>query len=470
MRPRPSLLLIMVGAALGLLFAGFSTFDFAQHLDRQVHGVHCSFLPGLTGTQVGESGCQAVMISPYSSLFRAKLWGGIPISLPAMSVFAFLLFFAAEVALSRRQGDRRATGFLALATVLPAAASAVMALVALIEVGSMCKLCVGIYLASALCLLGGVLVWRRARRAEGNADGWAALMRRADAPKSGEPAWVAGEAEVEPVPVPEAPMDSAPGPSPAPATAAVGAGYLGFAFALGVVFVALPVAAYVASAPDQARFVGSCGALENPGDPYATHVPLDPHPGGAPTLEILDPLCPACRAFDLRLAAAGLADKLDRKAALFPLDNTCNWMVGSAIHPGACAVSEAVLCAGARASLVVSWAFEQQERIREAAARDPKAAGRMVAARFPELAGCMGSAEVRSRLNKSLRFAVRNHLPVLTPQIYVAGVKLCDEDVDLGLDFALSRMLEQFRQGTLERTQLPAAGAVSPAAAGKVTP
>jgi len=170
LRPRLPLLLVGVGAALGLLFAGFSTFDFVQHLDRQVHGVHCSFLPGLTGTQAGESGCQAVMMSPYSSWFRSNMWGGIPISLPAMSVFAFLLFFTCEVALSRRQRDRRAAGFLALATALPAAASAVMAFIAVREVGAMCKLCVGIYLASALGLLGGLLLWRRARRA-GDAPG-----------------------------------------------------------------------------------------------------------------------------------------------------------------------------------------------------------------------------------------------------------------------------------------------------------
>ena len=44
---------------------------------------------------------------------------------------------------------------------------------------------------------------------------------------------------------------------------------------------------------------------------------------------------------------------------------------------------------------------------------------------------------------------VSNQLPVLAPQLYVAGVKLCDEDVDLGLSFALSRMLSAYRDGTL---------------------
>lgn len=448
MKSRWSLLLVVLGAGLGLLFAGFSTFDFAQHLDRQIHGVHCSFLPGFTGTQAGESGCQAVMMSPYSSLFRSNLWGGIPISLPAMSVFAFLLFFAGEIVLARRKGDRRATGFLALATVLPASVSAVMAFIAMREVGAMCKLCVGIYAASALGLLGALLLWLRARRAGGE-DEWAELVRRADAPRPGEPAWVASEAGNEPPPEPQ--VDGRPAGAP------VGAGYLCFAFVLGLVFVAVPVAAYVATAPDHSRFVAACGTLEDPGDPYRTLVPMETHTGGAPTIEVLDPLCPACRAFEVRLKAAGLSTKLDRKAALFPLDNACNWMVDRAIHPGACAVSEAILCAGARSSEVVAWAFEHQDRIREAAARDGDAARRMVTARFPELRSCLGSAEVRSRINKSLRWAVRNHLPVLTPQLYVAGVKLCDEDVDLGLDFALSRMLELFRNGALAGASLPPA-------------
>jgi hypothetical protein len=152
---------------------------------------------------------------------------------------------------------------------------------------------------------------------------------------------------------------------------------------------------------------------------------------------------------------------MDRKAALFPLDNSCNWMVKSAIHAGACKVSEAVLCAGDRAGEVVSWAFENQDEIRTAAAKDGQAAQRMVTARFPALASCLGSAQVRARLNKSLRWAVRNRLAVLTPQLYVGGARLCDEDVDLGLDFALSRMIERQRQGTLKATPAPAAPAVA---------
>src|ERR1041384_4309387 len=122
MRRQPWLLLVLVGATVGLVFAAVSTYDFVQHLDRQVHSLHCSFIPGVTHS--GESGCQVAMMSPYSSVFRTSVWGGVPIALPAMSVFAFLLFYALDLMMSRRKDDPRATGLLALATVLPAATSA----------------------------------------------------------------------------------------------------------------------------------------------------------------------------------------------------------------------------------------------------------------------------------------------------------------------------------------------------------
>jgi hypothetical protein len=48
---------------------------------------------------------------------------------------------------------------------------------------------------------------------------------------------------------------------------------------------------------------------------------------------------------------------------------------------------------------------------------------------------------VKTKLNRSMRWVVQNELPVITPQLYVDGVKLCDADTDLGLDWALSRLL-----------------------------
>lgn len=401
---------VLVGALAGLVFAGVSTYDFVQHLDRQVHSLHCSFIPG-AGAEAGASGCQAAMMSPYSSVLRTSIWGGIPISLPAMAVFAFILFYGIDLLLSRRKDDPRATAFLALACTLPALASITMLVISLTKLGTTCKLCVGIYIASALCLTGAIALWRRA------------AGERATKPETVGTSKHGTSLEIQ--------VD-------APSTSN---GFLGAMFGTGVGFVAVPIVLYVAMAPDHGRFIGTCGQLDKPEDTYGVMVPVK-RGGKTPALEILDPLCPACKAFEQRLESSGLAGKLDRRAILFPLDTTCNWMITENTHPGACTVSEAVLCAGDRAPEVIAWAFEVQERVRTETKADPAAAERIVEQRFPELAACVGSPEAKSRLNKSLRWAVANNIRVLTPQLFVDNVKLCDEDVDIGLDYALSRMID----------------------------
>jgi hypothetical protein len=332
-----------------------------------------------------------------------------------MAVFGFLGFYAVDLLLTRRQGDPRATAFLALACGLPAAASLGMLIISATKLGTACKLCIGIYVASTACLVGAIVLWRRAVRA----------------------------------PALEGPPASNQ--------------FLASMFGLGVLFVAVPVTLYFALAPDNSRFVGTCDALTHPDDSYGVMVPLEKATSKAvPALEILDPLCPACKAFEQRLQASSFAERLDRKAILFPLDTTCNWMITETTHPGACTVSEAVLCAGDRAPDVIAWAFEAQDRIRDEAKADPSAAARIVKQRFPDLASCVGSPEARSRLNKSLRWAVSNNIRVLTPQLFVDKVKLCDEDVDLGLDFALNVMLERHDHGALAASVPPAAASSKP--------
>ncbi len=427
MRPPAWLVVVLVGAALGLLFAGVSTYDFVQHLDRQVHSLHCSFIPGM-GHSDGTSGCQVAMMSTYSSIMRTRVWGGIPISLPAMAVFAFLVFYGLDILLTRRTGDRRATGFLTLATALPAATSLVMLMISVTKLGTACKLCIGIYISSALCIIGALIGWRKAVHGGALAES-----------KGSGAQLVAVEAE--------------------PATT----GFLAGMFGVGVAFVLVPVMLYLVIAPDHSKFVGTCDGLTHPDDSYGVMVRVDKGmTGGAPALEVLDPLCPACKAFEERLQASGFADKLDRKAILFPLDSSCNWMITETTHPGACTVSEAVLCAGDQAPEVIAWAFEVQDQIRAEAKTDPAAAARIVGRRFPKLASCIGSPEAKSRLNKSLRWAVSNNIRVLTPQLFVDNVKLCDEDVDLGLEYALTIMLERHERGTLAQSAPTPAPAAKP--------
>lgn len=406
MRPHPLTALLLLAALAGFAFASVSTYDFAAHLDRQVHGIHCSFFPGLGPAETANTGCHVTLMSPYSSVMRTSVWGGVPISLPAMSVFAFLAFWAAWLALRGRDRDPNATLFTLAAVSLPAFMSVIMAFISLSTLHAACKLCIGIYLSSATAFVCGLLLWMQAR----------ANPYRGDAP--------------------------------------VSFGVLGLAFGLGVLFVALPVTTYAISAPDFEHFVGSCGQLQHRDDQVL--VPIGPQ--GRPTnmIEVLDPLCPSCRGFETRFSGLEVQSQISRKALLFPLDNACNWMIGDAIHPGACAVSEAMLCARERADQVLAWAFENQEDIVTAARNDPKTgAARMVTAKFPDLASCVGSAAARAKLNLSLRSAVKNHLQVLTPQVFIDGMRLCDEDTDLGLDYALPRLIERARNN-------PAAASAAP--------
>src|SRR4029077_943855 len=126
----------------------------------------------------------------------------------------------------------------------------------------------------------------------------------------------------------------------------------------------------------------------------------------------------------------------------------------------------AVLCAGARAPEVIKWAFEVQDQIRTDSKNDPAAAERYVKAKFPDLASCVGSPDARSRLNKSLRWSVANNIHVLTPQLFVDNVKLCDEDVDLGLEYALSIMLDRHARGQLVAPTTTPAGSAAGSAMG----
>ncbi len=397
--------ILLLACLAGLVFASVSTFDFAQHLDRQEHQLHCSFIPGQhTEAAPGESlGCQVTMMSPYSSVLRSAVWGGVPVSLPAMGVFAFLAFRAIDLFGRRGRARRSSAALLFACAWIPVLASAVMGAIALFELDAACKVCIGIYGASLVTVLAAGLAFASLRRPE------------------------------------EGATDEDPQPS------------AGAVWGLGLVqlgsFVAVPIVAYVTLMPDYSRYVGTCGKLRDTQDPGGVMVALDANDGAPTAIEVFDPLCPACRGFDRRLAASGLDRKLHRLAVLFPLEEACNWMVEGAVHPGACTISEAILCAsegkGPSTTAVIDWAFAQQERIREASKADPAAAKSLVVERFPELGACVGSAAIQQRLNRGLRWAVDHELPVLTPQLYVGGTKLCPEDTDLGLDYSLTRLLSR---------------------------
>lgn len=400
--PRTLLVVVLLSSAAGFVFSAVSAYDSAAHLDRQLHGVHCTYLLGLGSPGAdGDSGCRATLMSPYSSVFRQSVWGGVPVAVPSMSVFAFIFFAAAALALARKETDPHATGFLLAAALLPLLSSLVMGYFSFVTLAAACKLCIGIYVASVALFAGACALWATARA---------------------RPA-VSGDAE--------GGREGSSGPW----------AVLAWALALGVLFVALPVGIYAAAAPDFSGYAGSCGSLARTEDPQRALLPLGPQDRSVAMIEVIDPLCASCGAFDMRFRALSLSTQVSRRVLLFPLDKSCNWMIGESVNPGACAVSEAVLCAEKRTQEVLDWAFRERETIVEKARGDPGAAGRMISKRFPDLKACVGSARVRARLNHALRWAVKNRLQVLTPQVYVNGLRLCDEDTDLGLDYSLPRLI-----------------------------
>ena len=140
-------LAVTAAAVVGAAFSAVSTSDFMQFLDRQVHSIHCSFIPG-AGVELGESGCKTVMMSPYSSYFRESVWGGVPVSVWSLAVFAFLAYRAAAIAL-KGNATRGEANFLFAATALPVVMSLIYGYLSLVQVGATCKVCIGIYASSA---------------------------------------------------------------------------------------------------------------------------------------------------------------------------------------------------------------------------------------------------------------------------------------------------------------------------------
>jgi hypothetical protein len=392
-------LIILVAALVGASFASTSTSDFVQHLDRNVHDITCSYNPG-DEAKAKDSPCHVTMYSPYSSYFRKDYWGGIPVSLWAIAVFAFMAY-RGGFQLYRGRPLRSEALFLFLASLLPAGMSIGYYNLSKGALGmtELCKVCGGIYGASVGLVVGGILALVLSRGTDGK-----------------------------------------------------GIPRFGIGFIEGCAFVGALTLAYVTFAPQASateRGVKGCGTLVQPGDEDGIMIPTLQNAGGTPTIELLDPLCPTCKAFDARLKQTEFGKKLDIKSVLFPLDSTCNWMLSTPMHPGACAVSEAMMCAAgvvdgkgnpAEAQKILAAAFEHQEEWTAAAKADEPGFRTKLEGLFPVVKGCLGSPQVKNKMVKTLRWSVANALPMRTPQIFVNGASLCEEDLDLGMEYTLNRM------------------------------
>jgi uncharacterized membrane protein len=417
--------LALFASVTGLVFASLSTYDYAQHLDRQIHDVHCSFIPGMPPEKAAESACKVAMYSPYAALLRDRYWGGVPIALFAVGAYAFFAAFAAYALLAGDARPRRAAQFLATVGLTPLAASAVMFFLSATRLGQFCKTCVGMYGASVLLAAAGLAAVAMDRRE----------ARLALAARRSEPAR-AGAGGAVPAAIVDAALDTSEPPRAAGGLSLVPA----WLVALGLC-TATPALVYASALPSYAGYVNACGKLEAPKDATGTLLRITPAGATQPATMFVDPLCPTCKALHQRLVAEGIYDQLDTTLVLFPLDNECNWMLDRAVHPGSCMVSKAILCGDAKARSVLEWTYDNQERLLELAKGGDMAGARaMVKARWPEVDACIDAKETSQRLTKMLRHIVKNHLPVSTPQIYIGETRLCDEDTDMGLPYAMRKL------------------------------
>jgi uncharacterized membrane protein len=400
-------LLALIGSVLGLVFASYSTFDYAQHLDRRLHDVHCSFIPGAPATSEAEA-CRAAMYSPYSALLREQYWGGIPISLFALGAFTFFAGFSLYLLVAGGRAPRKAVGFFALVSVTPLLVSIVMLTISLTRIGSLCKTCVGIYAASFLLALGGVM-------------GLATLRGGVERQPVGP-----YDMRMEPGELQRLPMSWAFPP----------------VWLVALLFATLvPALVYANTVPDHRAYLTRCGEIKQPVEQHNALVKLKTPRSRTPAIFFEDPLCPTCKAFHQRLVGEDVFDKLDIQLALFPLDNTCNWMLDQPLHPGACTVSKLVLCAGDRAREVLDWAYEEQEYLTRAGkAGEPTLKAAIEKRWGAAVISCLDARETNVKLNYHLHFASDNAVPVSTPQVYLGKRRVCDEDTDIGLRYTLAQL------------------------------
>jgi len=400
----------LVAAAVGLIFAGYSTYDYAQQLDRQVHAVHCSFIPGAPVSTDADNPCKTALFSPYSAIFRATWWGGVPVSLFAFGAFAFFVGFGVYLALGPRSA-KRAHEFYVTAALAPLGASLVMFFISAFHLHVFCKLCVGIYVASLVLAVAAGLAWSAHRR---EALEQAATVR------------------VHP-----------PGQAPRGDWGKVAL----WTIALGAAAV-LPAAIYVSALPDYRARIDKCGKLATVREAHNGLLKIaTSHPVRA-VLLFEDPLCPTCKAFHERIVDEGIFERLDVTLAMFPLDTECNWMLDRSLHPGACVLSKAVICGGSdKARMILEWAYDTQDELRDLGKKGPAALTSKVVERWgADIGACIGKAQTTTRLNQQLHFAANNRIPVSTPQMFLGDKRICDEDTDLGLKYTLAQLAPEVLQ------------------------
>jgi hypothetical protein len=274
--------------------------------------------------------------------------------------------------------------------------------ISLTQLGSLCKTCVGIYIASFLLAIGGLLGLLTLRQ------------------------------------VPAATQGTAQAPPARPAMSVlfpiVWLACLGF-------ITLIPAVVYAGTVPDHTPYLAKCGQLKKPATPHDALLSFKTERSVRPALLFEDPLCPTCKAFHQRVKGEGIWERLDVQLAMFPLDSSCNWMLDAPLHPGACTVAKAVLCGDAQALAVLEWSYEQQDYLSRAGKAGEGVLRAAIQQRWgPNMIQCIDDVKTKDRLNRHLQLAVDNSVPVSTPQLYLGNQRVCDEDTDIGLRFTLGKL------------------------------
>lgn len=426
-----------VASIIGGAAAAVSTHDYAQHLDRRLHGTHCSFVPGL-GDASSDNACTTALQSPFSALLKDRFWGGIPISLFALGAFSFTLALSLYMLLARENASKRARLGYLLTTLGPFLASVTMFIISLAVLGQFCKVCVGIYVASTALLVAGILSVLSGRNQFAN------TTPDPDATAVDPEPWHLRENRRIPKTVVD---DTKPAAPPRPVLGSWAAP-IGMLAAMGSA-TAVPAFVYASTAPDFRDRIASCGKLQKPGASAEALVKIKTSNPTKSALTLEDPLCPNCKAFHDRLVSEGLYDKLDLRVAIFPLDSECNWMLKKPMHPGACILARAFLCAdktGGDPRAVLQWSYDNQEDLAAAGKRGPDDLKAKIRGRFPALDACIDTKEIEKRLEEVLRFAIDNNLRVSTPQLFLGDTRVCPEDTDIGLSYTIRHLAPEVKQ------------------------
>lgn len=422
--------LTIVASILGLTFAAYSTYDYGQHLDRQIHAIHCSFIPGAPVSDDADNPCKAALFSPYSALFRESYWGGIPISLFALGAFSFFAGFGVYLYLAGEKAPRRAHLFLAAAGATPFLASLVMFFISLTRLHEFCKICVGIYFSSTVLLAAAVIAAReymQPLRPAGDAT-----KTKVDRPGAKEKPGSAVDAL--------AATEMVVGTDVAPWMPAAWLATLGFC-------ALLPALVYVSSLPDYRPYLSSCGTLTLKTEAHNALLKIPTEHPVQPVILFEDPLCPTCRAFHERLVDEGIFDRFDVTMAMFPLDSDCNWMLDRSLHPGACVLAKAILCGDAKTRAMLEWSYDNQDDLRELGKSNVAALKKKISDKWgADVMACAADKKTEIRLNQQLHYASDNHIPVSTPQMFLGEKRICDEDTDLGLKYTLGQLAPQVLQ------------------------